>query len=90
LLEPGWLSQYNDQAMGLTSKVEFPAGKSLFVSVIATRRALRPIQPLIQGVLGVKRSGHEAYHSPPASAEVKMRGAILSLLPKRLRGMALS
>jgi hypothetical protein len=38
--------------------------------------ALGPIQPPIQWVLGVKRPGREADHSPPSSAEVKNDGAI--------------
>jgi len=47
-----------------------------FLLTTASRSFLRPTQPLIQwmpGVLSprVKRSGREADHSPPSSAEVK-------------------
>jgi hypothetical protein len=48
--------------------------------------ALGPTQPPIQWVpgavpLGLKQLGREADHSPPSSAEVRMRGAI-PLLPQ--------
>jgi len=47
-----------------------------FLFAIASRPALGTTQPLIQWVSQlhtprVKRSGHEADHSPPSSAEVK-------------------
>jgi hypothetical protein len=49
-------------------------GISLFTT--ASKTALGPIQPPIQGVpgslsLGVERQRREADHSPPSSAEVK-------------------
>jgi hypothetical protein len=37
------------------------------------RPALRPTQPPIKWVLGVKRQGREPDHSPPTSAEVKKK-----------------
>jgi hypothetical protein len=48
----------------------------IFLFTTASRTALGPTQPHIQGVpgalsLGVKRPGREADHSPPSSAEVK-------------------
>jgi hypothetical protein len=48
----------------------------MFLFTTASRTALRPTQPPIQWVPGtlsleVKRSGHEADHSPPSSAEIK-------------------
>jgi hypothetical protein len=51
-------------------------GLEIFLFTTASRTALGPTQPPIQWVsgalsLGVKRSGHEADHSPPSSAEVK-------------------
>jgi hypothetical protein len=51
-------------------------GLGIFLFTITSRMALGPTQPLIQWVpgalfLGVKRSGHEADHSPPSSAKVK-------------------
>jgi hypothetical protein len=54
---------------------------AVFLFTIASRRALGPTQPHIQWVpgalsLGVRQPGREADHSPPSSAEVKMRGAI--------------
>jgi hypothetical protein len=54
----------------------------IFLFTTASRTALGPTQPPIQWVpgalsLGVNRSGREADHSSPSSAEVKrMRGAI--------------
>jgi hypothetical protein len=51
------------------------------LSTTASRTALGPTDPPIQCVpgslsLGVKRPGREADHSPPSSAESRMRGAI--------------
>jgi hypothetical protein len=42
----------------------------------ASRPALGPTHPLLQWVPWVKRSGRNVDHSPPSSAEVRMRGAI--------------
>jgi hypothetical protein len=58
--------------LGFDSRREL--GNFLYTSV--SRTALEPIQPPIQCVLGtvsmgVKRSGREADHSSPSSAEVK-------------------
>jgi hypothetical protein len=49
---------------------------NLFLFITASRPALGPTEPPIQGVpwalsLGVKRPRREAGHSPPPSAEVK-------------------
>jgi hypothetical protein len=51
-------------------------GLGIFLFTTASRMALGPTQPPIQGVLGalslgVKQLGHEVDHSPPSSAEVK-------------------
>jgi hypothetical protein len=48
----------------------------VFFFTTASRKALGPTQPPVQGVPGalsleVKRPGHEADHSPPFNAEVK-------------------
>jgi hypothetical protein len=53
-----------------------PGGGKNFHFSMLSRQALGPIQPPIQWVPrslspGVKRSGREADHSPPTSAEVK-------------------
>jgi hypothetical protein len=59
------------------SRVGFPeGGLGIFLFTTASRTALGPTQPSIQWVpralsLGVKRSGREADHSSPSSAEVK-------------------
>jgi hypothetical protein len=42
-----------------------------FLSSTTSKPALGSTQPPIQWVLGVKRPGREADHSPPTSAEVK-------------------
>jgi hypothetical protein len=67
--------------MGWETGFQFPAGAILvsfffFVFTTASRRALGPTQPPIQWVpgalsSGTKRTGREADHSPPSSAEVK-------------------
>jgi hypothetical protein len=59
-------------------------GLGIFLFTTVSTTALGPTQPPIHWVpgapsLGVKRSGREADHSPPSSAEVK-RGALLPLL----------
>jgi hypothetical protein len=51
----------------------------------ASRPALQPIHPSIQWVEGalspgIKQPGHEADHSPPPSAKVRMHRAIPPLL----------
>jgi hypothetical protein len=51
-------------------------GLGIFLFTTASRMALGPTQPPIQGVqgdlsLGEKRPGREADHSPPSIAEVK-------------------
>jgi hypothetical protein len=58
------------------SRVRFPVGAGNFSLTTASRTVLGPTQPPIQWVpgafsLGVKRTGREAHHSPPSSAEVK-------------------
>jgi hypothetical protein len=55
--------------------IESRQGLEIFLFMTASKPVLEPIQTLIQCVsaalpLGVKRPGHEAYHSPPTSAEV--------------------
>jgi hypothetical protein len=57
-----------------------------FLFTTASRRALGPTKPPIRLVtralsLGVKRSGREADHSPPASAEVKNAWSYTSVPP---------
>jgi hypothetical protein len=58
------------------SRVRFPAGAGIFLFTTASKMALGLANPPIQWVqgalsLGVKQSGSEADHSPPASAKVK-------------------
>jgi hypothetical protein len=63
------------------SRVRFLAGGlGIFLFTTVSRPALGPNQPPIQWVLGVLSlgamwPGREADHSPPSSAEVKMRGS---------------
>jgi hypothetical protein len=68
---PYW-SSMDDRVLGFDSLQEL----GIFLFTTASRTALGPTQPPIQWVpgalsLGVKRSGREADHSPPSSAEVK-------------------
>jgi hypothetical protein len=70
-------------------------GLEIFLFTTASRTALGPTQPLIQGVkgalfLGVKRPGSEADHSPPPSAEVKECVELYLHSPIRLHGVVLS
>jgi len=56
----------------------------IFLLTMAFRPALRPTKLPIKWVawalsLGVKQPGSESNHSPESSAEVRMRGDILSL-----------
>jgi hypothetical protein len=68
-LRAGWSGFRSRQELGI------------FHLITASRPALGPPQPPIQWVpgplsLGVKRPEREANHSPPSSAEIKLRGAI--------------
>jgi hypothetical protein len=70
-------------------------GLGIFLFTTASRTALGPTQPPIQWVpgvlsLGVKRSGHEADHSPPSNAEVKNAWSYTSTPPIRLNGVVRS
>jgi hypothetical protein len=66
-------------------RVRVPVGSRIFS--MSSRQVLRPTQPApIQWVLGapssgVKRQGHEADHSPPASAKVKKIWIYTSIPP---------
>jgi hypothetical protein len=56
-------------------------GQEIFLYSTSSGPALGPIQPPIQWAngtisLGVQRSGREANHSPPSTAEVNNGGAI--------------
>jgi hypothetical protein len=51
--------------------VRVPVGSKNFHFSISSRPALGFTQPPIKWVVGVKRQGREAHHSPPTSAEVK-------------------
>jgi hypothetical protein len=73
----------------------FCRGLGIFLFTPASRTALGPIQPPIQGVpgalsLGVKRPGREPDHSPPSSAEVKEWVELYLHSPMRLHGVVLS
>jgi hypothetical protein len=62
-------------------------GLRIFLFTTASRTALRPTQPPIQWVpgvlsMGLKRSGREADHSPPSSAEVKEWVELYLYLPQ--------
>jgi len=69
--------QSRDSSVGIAMDYGFDSRRRLgiFLFTIASRTALKLIQPPIQWVpetlsLGVKRPGREAAHSPPSSAEV--------------------
>jgi len=50
-------------------------GKRIFLLATASRPTLGPTQSPTQWLPGVKRSGREADHSPPSSAEVEVKNA---------------
>jgi hypothetical protein len=77
------------------SRVRFPAGLGIFLFTTASRMSPGPTQSPIQWVpgvpsLGVKRSGREANHSSPSSAEVKECVELYLHSPILLHGMVLS
>jgi hypothetical protein len=51
--------------------VRFPAGARIFLFSTPFRSVMGPSQPPMKCILGVKRSGSEADHSPPTSANFK-------------------
>jgi hypothetical protein len=58
----------DDRVIGVRS----PAGRRIFPLASVSRPALGPTQPPVQWVPEVKaRSGRDADHSPPSSAEVE-------------------
>jgi hypothetical protein len=67
-----WATGWTIEVVGFDTR----RGLRNFLFTIASKMALGPTQPPIQGVLGalflgVKRPGREADQSPPTSAEVK-------------------
>jgi hypothetical protein len=73
---------FHRRATDWTAAVRFPAGVKFFF--IASREALKSTQSPVQCIPGalshrIKLLGRETDHSPPTSAEVKNRGAILAL-----------
>jgi hypothetical protein len=77
------------------SGFETRQGLRIFLYTTASRTTLGPTQPPNQWVpgafsLGVKRSGREADHSPPSSAEVKNAWSYTSAPPIRPHGVVLS
>jgi hypothetical protein len=72
-----WVTAWKIGVLGFDSR----RGMGIFLFTTVSKTALGPTQPPIQWVpavlsLGVKRPGREADHSPPSSAEARMRGAI--------------
>jgi hypothetical protein len=73
----GQLRRYSDGLWSGRSRFESLQEQEIFVYSTASRLALGPTQPPIKWVpSGVRRLGHEAYHSLPPSIEVKNDGAI--------------
>jgi hypothetical protein len=67
-----WAAVWTTGVLGFDSRRQL----GIFLLTTASRTALGPTQPRIQCVtrallLGVKRPGREADHSPPSSAELK-------------------
>jgi hypothetical protein len=81
----------DDRVLGFDSR----QGLEIFLFTTASRTALESTKPRIQwasGVLslGVKRSGREADHSPPSSAEIKERVELYLHTPNTPYGVVLS
>jgi hypothetical protein len=86
-----WAMGWTIGVLGFDSR----QGIGIFLLTTASRTALGPTQPPIQWVPGslsleVKRSGREADHSPPSSAEVKNAWSYTSTPPIRLHGVMFS
>jgi hypothetical protein len=60
-------------------RIRVPVGSRIFST--SFRSVLRPTQPTIQWLQGVKRPGREADHSPPTSAEVENTWIYTCTLP---------
>jgi hypothetical protein len=65
----GMATSYGPDGRGVGVRV--PVGAGFFSLSMSSRQALRPTEPPIQLVTGVKRAGRERNHSPPTSVEVK-------------------
>jgi hypothetical protein len=86
-----WAKGWTIGILGFDSR----KGLGIFLFTTASRTALVPTQPPIQGVsgalsLGVKRPGREADHSLPSSAEVKEYVELYLHSPIRLHSVVLS
>jgi hypothetical protein len=88
LIFKGQRSRYRDwlQAGQPMGGISSPGRVKNFLFSTSSRLALGPTQPTIQWApgalsLGVKQSGREADHSPPASAEVKKMWIYISTPP---------
>jgi hypothetical protein len=85
LQEPRYLSRYSDGLRAGRPEFDSPQGQEIFLYSTASRPAVGSTQPPMQWVLesvspGLRRSGHEADHSPLSVAEIKNGGAIPPLL----------
>jgi hypothetical protein len=78
--------------MGWTAGVQFLARDVYLLHSVQTSSGAYPSSyPMGTGAffMGVKRSRHEADHSPPPSVEVK-NGGVIPLLPHMSSGMVLN
>jgi hypothetical protein len=85
-----WDTGWTIGVLGFDSRREL----GIFIFTTASRTALGPTQPPIQGVpgalsLGVKRPGREADNSPPSSAEVKNAWSCTSTPPNIFKAWCL-
>jgi len=74
-------------ATGRKTGTRFPPWAGNFLFTTTSRPALRPNQPPIQLVPGVKWPGREANHSPPSSAETNNAWSYTSTPPIHLHGV---
>jgi hypothetical protein len=71
LIEPGYLNQHSNEAMGLMTGFRFLLRATDLSLSIQSIPAVGPIPPLIWGLYpGIKWRWCESYHSPLSSVEV--------------------
>jgi hypothetical protein len=74
-------------SVGTVTRVRFPVEAGIICLCRYVQTVLRPTQPPIQWVPGVRWPGREAHHSTSSTAEVKNRWGLYLHSPIRLHGV---